>query len=670
MDGNNSLKLVDSTFRAGNEHADACISDSTCWITPEDVNMFKDKVSKKPVPQNATLSAPKNSAPSSHRQPATSDTPPNIPAIPTLSSSRKENSSGNTPAGGPDNADEDVAEDVAWLNVTEIDELAQCVNTCVEWWRNAGPEARKKMFALFAVAGIFLAVCRHGHVLVICDMIHSGELMKYPLAVVNRLFDDYGSDICLGYDIMCAFYKTLSCSSLGKKTAAFHLHGVVPSFHGHTHNRTCQLQWHPMYTEGVGLEDFEECERTFSKSNELASVTRLATPFHRQQHIDKHYRFHDEDKHAASGNFILQNYRQALERIQDSTPKLKALKTALKLKPSDYKKFLQEEQAHLEGLKSEPEEVRIAVDYVDLLVETDKLKKLSDEATSLVTPDAIDHGIVLHGHTQKEMRAAYAKARTALNCYQVKEQELSLYEEEHGERAYRHTLDSLERLVVQRLFELTKLGMNGVGYKMREKIGKALRSRSDAIKTALKNYNEAAAKLVPPRDSLSWSTVLNAIAIADFDFLRDTCTDIRSFPWAKPSYREAMSLFFGIKRAKEEIIRLNVEIIRLLTYMLDCHVDLCQAIQANVDAINQKIIMRLNQVSLLPGFTGKLKFGCRIGRNPKPHEGIPMLQWAEWVNSNSSSTTHTQGDDVVEVPQEVDINTDVVIELLNRISVV
>ena len=67
-------------------------------------------------------------------------------------------------------------EDVAWLNVTEIDELAQCVKTCVERWWNAGPEARKKMFALFTVARIFLAVCRHGHVLVICDMIRSGEL--------------------------------------------------------------------------------------------------------------------------------------------------------------------------------------------------------------------------------------------------------------------------------------------------------------------------------------------------------------------------------------------------------------------------------------------------------------------------------------------------------------
>ena len=81
----------------------------------------------------------------------------------------------NTPDDTLPDTDMDV-EDVTWLNVTEIDELSQCINTCVERWRNAGPEARKKMFALFAVAGIFLAVCRHGHVLIICDMIRSGEL--------------------------------------------------------------------------------------------------------------------------------------------------------------------------------------------------------------------------------------------------------------------------------------------------------------------------------------------------------------------------------------------------------------------------------------------------------------------------------------------------------------
>ena len=61
---------------------------------------------------------------------------------------------------------EDLAtKETAWLNVTEHDGLAKCLDTCIDRWRNAGPEARKKMFALFAVAGIFLSVCRHGHVL-------------------------------------------------------------------------------------------------------------------------------------------------------------------------------------------------------------------------------------------------------------------------------------------------------------------------------------------------------------------------------------------------------------------------------------------------------------------------------------------------------------------------
>ena len=155
-------------------------------------------------------------------------------------------------------------------------------------------------------------------------MIRSGELyVAFPeifivlltftfqnevsLATVNRLLQDFGSDvdICLGYDIMCAFRTTLSNSSLGQKAVAFHLSDVVPAFHGHAHNRGCQVQWHPLYVEGVGLEDFEECEWTFCRSNELASVTRLAMPYHRQQHIDEHFFIHDLDKHAASGKSSL-----------------------------------------------------------------------------------------------------------------------------------------------------------------------------------------------------------------------------------------------------------------------------------------------------------------------------------------------------------------------------
>ncbi|KAG1738873.1 uncharacterized protein EDB91DRAFT_1237656 [Suillus paluster] len=50
------------------------------------------------------------------------------------------------------------------------------VNICVDRWRNATPEARKRMFSVFQKSGIFVAVCHHGFLLSICDMVRSGEL--------------------------------------------------------------------------------------------------------------------------------------------------------------------------------------------------------------------------------------------------------------------------------------------------------------------------------------------------------------------------------------------------------------------------------------------------------------------------------------------------------------
>jgi hypothetical protein len=75
--------------------------------------------------------------------------------------------------------DDDYSDDITWLQVEGNEALATSVDVCIQRWRNAGPEARKKMFALFAVAGIFLVVCWHGHVLFICDMIRSGELWVF-----------------------------------------------------------------------------------------------------------------------------------------------------------------------------------------------------------------------------------------------------------------------------------------------------------------------------------------------------------------------------------------------------------------------------------------------------------------------------------------------------------
>ncbi|KAJ6570304.1 hypothetical protein DFH09DRAFT_878387, partial [Mycena vulgaris] len=188
---------------------------------------------------------------------------------------------------------------------------------------------------------------------------------------------------------------------------------------------------------------------------------------------------------------------------------------------------------------------------------------------------------------------------------------------------YRAALAKLEHLVVQRLFELTKMGMSGVAYKLREKISKALRTRSDVIRRAIVMYNETAAALVPPREPLSFAEIIKTTSLAEFDLLRDTRQDIRSQPWTQPARREAMVLYYGIKRAKEEIQRLNVEICRLITSMVDEHVDYYRAIASTIihdpplatllserwqhtTRISTAICKRLTLTSQLVGFSWNL----------------------------------------------------------------
>ena len=157
------MKLVDSTYRASTVQTDSRTTQSPCWINPEEVNVFKDEVAK--VRSILSFRYMIVMVSSIQSNPQTSRDGP----------SQSDQQSTTAPAALADLA----SEETAWLNVTEHNDLAKCLDTCVDRWRNAGPEARKKMFALFVIAGIFLAVCRHGHVLVICDMIRSGELYVY-----------------------------------------------------------------------------------------------------------------------------------------------------------------------------------------------------------------------------------------------------------------------------------------------------------------------------------------------------------------------------------------------------------------------------------------------------------------------------------------------------------
>lgn len=180
---------------------------------------------------------------------------------------------------------------------------------------------------------------------------------------------------------------------------------------------------------------------------------------------------------------------------------------------------------------------------------------------------------------------------------------------------------------------------------MREKIGKALKARATAIKQALTQYNTSAKALKPPRPELSWSKIVEMATLADFDLLRETRRDIREMLWTDPEHRRATNMYFNIKRAREEIARLNVEIPRLFTSMLDKHRDYYVQVARNMfvntplarelsyrwqywDRVNARVVQHLFQVSKLPGFSGTLMAGKRVGRMPPLDPNIPLPSWA------------------------------------------
>jgi hypothetical protein len=201
---------------------------------------------------------------------------------------------------------------------------------------------------------------------------------------------------------------------------------------------------------------------------------------------------------SQSGNFIFQNYRQALDKIESETQQLAALAARLKTTDRDYESYIQAEREHLQSLKSEPVEVQRAVDYLELLVKLEELRYVpwifEISITGIINPRSesdkakvdfqkLDYDIIHNGYTRKEIAAVRTRYRTTFTRWTAKEEEVGRYEEEHSidtrwlpdsesykatqillvERSYRRAVDNLERLVVQLLFELTKLGMNGVG---------------------------------------------------------------------------------------------------------------------------------------------------------------------------------------------------------------
>ncbi|KAJ7173818.1 hypothetical protein C8R46DRAFT_1032044 [Mycena filopes] len=258
-----------------------------------------------------------------------------------------------------------------------------------------------------------------------------------------------------------------------------------------------------------------------------------------------------------SCKFIVSNYWQALEILEGESALRAAMAAAGIDDVSEFPTRLADEMKFLKGLMKESDEDSLQMEYYQRLV------NFADRRVTLEL--AIKEGSTASKTVRRHAQENYDKALA-----EVQETELKMgvvdrwlptskawadAAELVSTKRYRLALLKLERLVVQQMFELTKMNLSQTGYKLRKHIAKALQARSQAIHNALKTYNAAAASIVPQGRKLSWD--------------EDPETFGQVKPWSTPAARILLDKYFKIERAREEIQRCNIEIRRLITHIRD-----------------------------------------------------------------------------------------------------
>ncbi|KAH9920365.1 uncharacterized protein B0H18DRAFT_881127 [Fomitopsis serialis] len=554
---------------------------------------------------------------------------------------------------------------------------------CTKNWKASASEDKKGMWGIFDETGIFASACQHGMILWLINMVRSGELAKYPLAIAAKIIDVLPQKCLNGYDIGCDFAKTLQNSSLGERWRVHGSRCCVNAFHGCSHNYWCQLNHHPNVIVGMGIEDLETLEHVFSASNQLASITRYSSPYHRRLAIEQYFQQWDAEKYANLSVMIYNNYVQALNIIETDTLALNEAMSSMHVTVDMLRQWQVEEHEYFRTLGREaPWDVH-AMAYVENLQELRSLRaQLQKASTQLVNSIPAGYtfalpqsGSVNYNAETSRMRKAETERRylveweraLAIECTEMElhmgipvtwESTDALYQETlryMANRTYERALDKLQQLVVKRLFELHKMNLSQTAYRVRTHISKSLQKRCKAIRTAVNSYNKAAAELNPPRAPLDWLKVSHYNFLDEFELLKDTRNDVRKRPWVRPDAREMMRQLRRLDRANEEIDRCNVQARRLYTAIADEHDQFLRVIgdlKAAEDPlhgiaveycerrlnVNVRHIERLHQLASLKGFTGNLSRGRRKGApppTPSPSAHPPIAQNGPNVTAES-----------------------------------
>ncbi|KDN33882.1 hypothetical protein RSAG8_13022, partial [Rhizoctonia solani AG-8 WAC10335] len=343
---------------------------------------------------------------------------------------------------------------------------------CERRWKNASADKRPEKLSknFFEETGIFTSTCRHSIVLTICDMVRSGEQAKYGLATIDRLLSTFGPRLLMGYDIGCAFKKTVNRSPmLGTKATKMEFEMCVGSFHGHAHKRSCQVEDHPHNRTGTGLTDFENNEHLYSCSNLIASATRLASPYHRHQRIHLFIETWNNNMYEGLGRLLRTKYINALKEIDLANNFLEQSSNTAK----DYRNFFAEEKDYLASAKHELPDDSFMINYVELL-ELMFSKQEELDTLNMVSPDQTPREVNLHRATlviEHQQRTVLDQLINIQNAVKTIESERHIvrwtrdspqWKEAQRLRKLRNfhaCIDALEQLVVQQIIEMSRAGL-------------------------------------------------------------------------------------------------------------------------------------------------------------------------------------------------------------------
>ncbi|KAF7371284.1 hypothetical protein MSAN_00764300 [Mycena sanguinolenta] len=490
---------------------------------------------------------------------------------------------------------------------------------CEERWQNMKEDITARAYGMYDETGFFPYFCRHLFVLVVIDIVKSGELAKYGFAITAHLLQVIG-EVVEGYNIGCKFGKMVQMHpALSALAMDNNFKALVGAFHSHAHNWCCQLKNLSIYVKGMGLEDLEECESFFSKSNALAATTQYATAFHRQQAISTYL------KHVDTADAYQGLYQGHMPMLQEAMSNLGVESCSV------FEEWLEKEKCYLESLTKEPEHEMLEMEYYQKLVNLANHKKRLNEQWGMNLP-FISNGVSSYEKEAAETQRLEMQRHHALERWEPEDAEWVAATIMVVNWRYQRALDELEGLVVARMFELSKAHMSDTGYKLRKHIAKALQAWTRGLRSALDKYNAATTALSPPRTQLTWEQIMKYAFLADFNLLHEGQQDIRSEPWVQPAGCLVMDQYFKLLRTDKEIAWLNLEIRRFVTHMVDeerflvyhegqLHVEgklglgyQVRAHRMECACFNASHMEHLVKLSKEDGFTGSIAPGASISK--------------------------------------------------------